>query len=794
MIHLTKKKTYSSVFSGAGYLLVFAWGLLFFSCSTTRNLPEGEVLYTGQKKMVVDMVIDNTTGEEALDEVEAALAKAPNNSLFGSSRYRFPLPIGLWIYNGFVNSEKGFGRWIFNRFAATPVFLSTVNPEVRTKVATNLLHDYGYFHGTVDYQTFINPRDSLKGKIQYIVNSGDPFYIDTLYYERFAPQTQQIIDRSSRRSGVHSGDQFSVVALDKERDRISEILRNRGYYYFRPDYMTYLADTLMNPGHVSLKLIPVTGLPEAAQRPYYIGETSFYFFGENGERPTDSLNYQGLHIYYHDKLPVRPRMLYRWVNYRSFAARASVREENRSRLFNQTRSSRTQERLTSLNIFRYMEFQYAPRDSMATIDTLDLNIRATMDLPLDAELDFNVTTKSNDQTGPGASFSVTRKNVFKGAESWNVTLRGSYEWQTGSNRTGKLLNSYEIGASTSLTFPRLVLPRFGGKEYDFPATTTFRLNADLLNRARYYRILSYGGNVTYDFQPRRTMRHSVTPFRLTFNLLQSTTAEFDSVSAANPAIYESLRNQFIPAMEYTFTFDNSSVRRIRNPIWWQTTVTEAGNITSGIYRLFGNKVGHHSEDAFTFAQFLKLNTEVRYTWKINNDQAVATRLGTGVIWPYGNSTQAPYSEQFYVGGANSIRAFTVRSVGPGGYDPIVNDTLNRNLSYLNQVGDIRLEANIEYRFRMVKDLHGAIFLDAGNVWLLRDDPDRPKAKFNWKNVPKQIALGTGAGLRYDLDFLVIRFDVGIGLHLPYDTGRKGYYNIPRFKDALGYHLAIGYPF
>ncbi len=791
---MMKKRIYPFRFLLSGVLLAFACGLLISSCSTTRNLPEGEVLYTGQKKMAVDMVIENSTGEEALDEVEAALAKAPNNSLFGSSRYRIPFPVGLWIYNGFVNSEKGLGRWIFNHFAATPVFLSTVNPEIRTKVATNLLHDYGYFRGTVDYKTFISEKDSLKGKIQYFVNSGNPFYIDTLYYERFAPQTQQIIDRSSRRSGIHSGEQFSVVKLDTERNRISEMLRNRGYYYFRPDYMTYLADTLMNPGHISLKLVPVTGLPEVAQRPYNIGETSFYFFGSSGEQPTDSINYNGLHIYYHEKLEVRPKMLYRWVNYQAFAPRASVRAESRRRLFNQTRSTRTQERLTSLGIFRYLEFQYTPRDSMAVIDTLDLNIRATMDLPLDAELDLNVTTKSNDQTGPGASFSVTRKNVFKGAESWNVTLRGSYEWQTGRNRGGKLLNSYEIGANTSLTFPRLVIPKFGGKEYDFPATTTFRLNVDLLNRARYYQILSFGGNVTYDFQPRRTMRHSVTPFRLTFNLLRSTTAEFDTVSKYNPAIYASLKNQFIPAMEYTFTFDNSSVRRIRNPIWWQTTVTEAGNITSGVYRLFGKKVGDHDKDAFTFSQFLKLNTELRYTLKINNDQSIATRFATGVIWPYGNSTQAPYSEQFYVGGANSIRAFTVRSIGPGGYEPPSNDSIRRSTSYINQVGDIRLEANVEYRFRLVKDLHGAIFLDAGNVWLLREDEARPKAKFQLKNVPKQIALGTGLGLRYDLDFLVIRFDWGVGLHLPYDTGRKGYYNIPHFKDALGYHLAIGYPF
>ena len=169
---------------------------------------------------------------------------------------------------------------------------------------------------------------------------------------------------------------------------------------------------------------------------------------------------------------------------------------------------------------------------------------------------------------------------------------------------------------------------------------------------------------------------------------------------------------------------------------------------------------------------------------------IASRIAGGVIWSYGNALAAPYTEQFYIGGANSVRAFSARSIGPGSYPP---DKENK-YSFINHVGDIRMEANVEYRFRIIGDLHGAVFLDAGNVWLMRKDESRPGGEFTLKNFARQIALGTGAGLRYDMDFLVFRLDCGVGLHDPYDTGKSGYYNIPKFKDSLALHFAIGYPF
>ncbi len=785
------------------YSIAILIGLIFLfgACSTTKNLPEGEILYTGQKKMIIENPSSTQVGVNAMEEVEAALAKAPNNSFLGSSVYRTPFPIGLWLYNGFLKSGGGFGKWIFNHFAADPVFISTVNPGIRTKVATNILHEYGYFNGTVSSKMFVDPADSLKAKIQYTVDMKNPYFIDTLYYYGFEKKTIDIIKMGNRSSALKPGKQFNAIDLDTERTRVSTLLRNMGYYYFRSDYLTYQADTILVPnGHVSLRMIPVPGMPAGAQRPYYLGNTSFYLRGAQGQTPNDSLLYKNLWIYYYDKLKLRPNMLYRWLHYQGYRRKRQDLENVTSRkrpegLFSQYRQSRIQERLANLGILGYMEMQYIPRDTALISDTLDVNILASLNKPYDAELDFNVTMKSNNQTGPGAAFTVTKNNVFGGGETWNVKLTGSYEWQTGKNRSS-MMDSYEMGLSSSLTFPRVVFPKLGSREYDFPATTTFRLYTDQLNRSKYYKLLAFGGNVTYDFQPRPTIKHSITPFRLTFNTLSNRTVAFDSLQSANPALYTSLRNQFIPAFEYSYTFDNGSLRNVHHPVWWQTTLTSAGNVTSCIYRLLGEPFDKKGKELLgvPFAQFLKVNSELRYHFKIDRNQMIASRIAVGAIWSYGNATVAPYTEQFYAGGANSVRAFMSRTIGPGGYHPGKDD----KYAFINQVGDIRLDANLEYRFRLIGDLHGAVFLDAGNVWLMRDDleegNERKEGRFRLKDFPSQIALGTGTGLRYDMGFLVFRIDCGIGLHAPYDTGKSGYYNIPSFKDGLAFHFAIGYPF
>ena len=759
--------------------------ILLSACSTTRNLPEGETLYTGIDKLEVVNEDKTLAGVTALTEVEAALAYAPNNAILGSSSLRWPVPFGLWVYNAFeqYQDKKGVGRWIFDHLGKSPVLMSSVNGETRAKVATNLLHDYGYFNGTVSYQE-VPQKNPKEVKVNYIIDMVQPYFLDSIAYLKYPHYADSLIQSTRSQSVLKSGENFSVIKLEEERQRLSNLLRNHGYYYYRPEFTTYRADTLQKSGYVGLQVVPRKGMPAEAKKQYYIGNTSVYLTGYNNEPPTDTLRLRTLTLYYSGKKPgIRPNALMRNVFFR------------KGELFSQDRQTFTQEAIARMGVFRYSEFRYEPKDTTANGDTLNVNMYATFDKPYNAELELNVTTKSTDQTGPGAVFKITRNNFQRMGANLSFEVRGSYEWQTNSNVEGNSskLNSYELGTSLSLDFPRLILP---WKDTDllrsrYQQKTSFKLYGNLLNRARFFNMLSFGGNVTYDFRKSRTWKHSVTPFQLTFNTLMSTTERFDSITATNPSLALSLGDQFIPSMNYTFTYDNARLKRDYQ-LWWENSITSAGNVTSLLYAALGEGLGEKNKKLMgtPFAQFLKLTSEVRTLFKVGEKQHIAARLMGGVLWSYGNQTIAPYSEQFYIGGANSLRAFTVRSLGPGTYNP----GKNTKYGYLDQTGDIKLEANVEYRFPIFGDLYGATFLDAGNVWLMRKDESRPGGEFTWKNFAKSIALNTGAGVRYDLTFLVIRLDLGIALHVPYETGKSGYYNIPKFKDGLGLHFAIGYPF
>lgn len=762
------------------------YSLLFFiillaSCSTTKNLPEGEVLYTGIHKLEIVNEDKSNEGKEALTEIEAALSYPPNNALLGSSSIRIPFPFGLWVYNAFVNKKGKMSKWIFDKLAAKPVLINTVNPNVRTQVAANLLREYGYFKGSTSYDVETDPKDPKKAKINYRIEMNKAYTYDSIAYVRLRHRIDTLLQHTYDNRLIKKGDNFNVVQLEAERQRIASLLRNNGYYYFRPEFITYQADTLLQPGKVALRVSTQPGLPRNVLRPWKVGNISVFLNGYNNEIPTDSIHYKDITIFYEGKLRVRPNVLYNQLRLHT------------GDIYSQELQEKTQTNFANLGIFRYSEMQYTPKDSSRRCDTLNLQINTVYDLPLDGELELNVTTKSNNQTGPGAVFSVTKRNIFGGGETFGVSLRGSYEWQTGKRVTGSssAINSWELGVSGTLTYPQILFPKLFKRDLDYPSSTAFRIYIDQLNRAKFFKMLAFGGSAAYEYQPSATSHHSITPFKLTYSLLQRTTAEFDSIVTVNPALRQSLENQFIPAIGYTYTYDDSPITTKKNHLWWQSSITQAGLIIDAIYAATGKGFNQQDKKLFgnRFAQFIKATSEIRYNYNLGEKQHLVGRLMAGVAYSYGNATTTPYSEQFYIGGANSIRAFTIRSIGPGSFRPT-----DSQYGYLDQTGDIKFEANLEYRFPILGDLFGAAFLDAGNVWLIREDENRPGGQLKWGRFWKDLALGTGIGLRYDLSFLVIRLDWGIGLHVPYDTGKKGYYNIPKFRDGTGIHLAIGYPF
>ena len=719
--------------------------------------------------------------ETAKEEIKAALAYSPNGAIMGSSYYTHPFPVRLWIYNRYVNSNSKFGRWMMNHFAATPVLVSTVNPKVRTSVAHNTLRNYGYFRNKVTYDTIPlpNPR---KAKISYHVTPGPLFHLDTIKYMPFYPQADSIIMATMNQRLLKQGEPFSVPQLDAERNRLAKEFRNNGYFYYRPNYISFKADTLMIPQKVQVQVGPLPETPAQAKHPYFLGNTRINIYKYNQYQLTDSMTFRG-QTYAYSSTDKKPPLRLRAILPNLFIKRGE--------LYKQANHDITLQKLSDMDVFSSVRVNYVPRDTTLSNDTLDMVVSAMLDKPYDAEFEGKVTKKSNNYVGPGLSFSMRKRNAFRGAETLGLSVWGSYEWQTGAHmeERNSLVNSYELGATASLSYPRLMFFGLGKKLWRRSiSSTNFELNARWVNRASYFSRVSLGASVSYTLQRKRNIKHEFTPFSLNYDLLLNSTAKFDSIIQANPALYVSMRDQFIPSMEYTFTWKKEKNRQQQT---LRVNLKEAGNVTSGIYAIFGKGFNEQGKELFgvPFAQFVKASLQYTRQFPLTTRTCLATRFFAGIIYSYGNATTAPYNDLFSIGGANSIRAFSIRSIGPGSYHPA-----RSTYSYIDETGDLKLEANIEYRFPIIANLYGAAFIDAGNVWLMRENEKQPGGKINMSDFGKTIALGTGVGLRYDLDFLVIRFDLGIGIHAPYDTGKSGYYNMPSFGKSLGYQFAIGYPF
>mgnify|MGYP002619953210 CR=1 FL=1 len=774
------------------------------ACSTVSNMPEWEKLYTGLKKTTVQDQLGTYAESEALSEVKALLAYPPNNSLFGSSSVRTPLPIGLWIHNRFEGKENptDFDKWLNNAFGSEYVTINAVNPQTRAQIATNTLQNYGYFNGNVTYKLIDQPNPK-KQKIQYDIDLNEPYMLDTVVYA-FHDVQDSIINANFDKRYLKQGDQFSVVNLDAERSRITSDMKDNGYYYFRDDYLSYFADSLQKPQAVVLLVGPNPDAPELASKQMSVGNINFYIRSKNMGAAVrrdstqsdsvrrirmrqamaydDSLVHEGVNfVFQGEHSPISTKVLRRNIKIlpHSLYRKCDVDETTRN--------------LSNMQIFKQIQYSFVPRDSVNGADTLDLNISVTMDQLMDLEAEFSFTQKSNDQVGPHGKVSISKRNAFGHGETMKIDLIGSYEWQTKSSKrnTQTPPDSYEAGLNFSLSYPWLVFPGLSKRIYHYPSATAFKANVDHINRSGYYRLITFGVEADYDFQTSDYIKHQFIPITIKYNHLLQTSDYFNEITSTNSALYMSLKDQFIPGMQYTFRFDNSSKPLTRSITHLDLTVKEAGNVVSAFSSIGSGKFSKEGKKIFgnPYAQFLKFSGELTNYFKLNENSTLATRLRAGVVWTYGNSSIAPYSEMFFVGGANSIRAFTARSIGPGAY----YDHTHRG-TYLDQAGDLLLEANAEYRFRILSNLYGALFLDAGNVWLLNKDDSHEDGEIGATPFLKSLALGTGLGLRYDLEFLVLRLDFGIGIHAPYDTGKSGYYNIKKFSDGLGIHFAVGYPF
>lgn len=746
--------------------------LLISACSTTRRLGEEDILYTGVKRTAIVPDSGQTLAPGLSDNVKEAVNVKPNNCLISPS-VRYPFPLGLWVYNNWPNPPKGFRHWLYEKLVEEPVLISDVRPEVRTEMIDQILDNHGYFRGHASYE-LAQGKNKKKASIIYNVHTGPQYYIDTVMLMPDTLRLYHLIDSVVQKCDyMRGGSRYDTDSLNEVRVRIANALRNKGYYFFKPDYVEYLADSTITPQRIALRVVLAGNIPKGADQVYTTGTITTRVLRNQGGGTPDTMHTKRGTVIQMKPSRLRQNLIPSCIRFREGKI-LTVRDMNR-----------TQTYLSRLGIFNGVEINVIPDTTKHNVLNVDIN--CTFDKPMEASIEVNATSKSNSYIGPGVDLKLTSHNLFGGGEQLNIDLTGSYEWQTGRDKHNSVFNSYEIGLNTSLAFPRLLAPRFIPRTRRELSWTRITLGADLLNRPHYFRMAQFNVSFNYDWRVNRYITNTLTLFKLTYTKLLHTTHEFDSIMSQNRAIALSFQSQFIPQIAYTYNYDRYFDRD--NGISWTFTVQEAGNVFWAIWQAAGKKGEKELFDT-PFSQFIKGTTQLVYNRRLIGDHWLVTRAAVGAAHAYGNSSQVPYAEQFYVGGANSVRAFTVRSIGPGSYR-VPSDMVN---GYFDQTGTFKFEFNVEYRFPIIGPLHGAVFFDSGNVWLLKNDPQRPGGLLQGKSFLRDLATGTGAGLRVDIGMLVIRGDLGIGIHAPYDTGKSGYYNMESFKKSLAFHLAIGYPF
>lgn len=798
---LTSRRKVAKVLSFMAFLS------LLVACSTTSAIPDGEHLYTGMGKTKYSNYQSNQHFNDVKGELDVVLATKPNASWMGSPSVRSPFPVGLWIWNAFSQDTTSFSRWLVRAFGSTPVLMNSTAPDLRVTVGENLLRKRGYFNGKITYEKLAQ-RNPKKMRLQYSVDMGRLWLLDSIRYVNFPPTADSLIRANLDKAIIHKGDAFDVSTLEQERKRITDLFRNNGYYYYQNNDASYLADTTLTYGLASMRLQMADSVSNRVLRKWDIG--------------TITINLQRQFM---DSLSRQSRFRDIIVNYNGSHKPLRLRTITNdlkiwpSTVYNNELVEKTQQQLNSSGVFAAMNFAFTPRDTTDTCSILDMTINCVFDKPYDFYIEAYGKGKTSGRYGPEAIVGLTKRNVFRGGEKFDLRLHGSYEWSASSDDDGRDrlgLNNYEYGAEASLQFPRLVNPfatpprkRWAREERKIAAaaekglvyvpkvprtyyttpSTTLKASVDVLNRAKYFKRHVVSGELTYQWQPNERNSYSFSPLTLTYEYMHNVTDRYLELIDSVPYLEVSLADQFIPKMLFQYTF--MSPARYKSPIKVWTTVSEASNILSAGYAAFGRHWSEKDKKLFKnpFAQFVKIDANMTKVWSLSEKSSVAAHVNVGTLWAYGNSRFAPYTEQFYVGGANSIRAFNVRQIGPGRYR-----STQRRRSYVEQTGDIKFQCNVEYRPHLVGSLYGALFLDAGNVWTMHYDDGRPEGYFRVKNVLKEMALGTGVGIRYDLGYFMLRLDWGVGLHVPYETGKTGFYNISKFKDAQAFHLAIGLPF
>jgi outer membrane protein assembly factor BamA len=767
-------KPYYSRFKKTLVFLVPVWILV--GCSVSKFIPEDEKLYTGAN-LEINRDFSVKGFKEVNTELEGLLKPEPNSKILG-------MRIGLWSYYKVQKENPGFiNRFIYKKIGEEPVYLSSVELEKTQQLILNRLDNGGFFFSEVSAQVEQKPK---KAAINYSVDLAQPYQLATYTYDKDSLPIDRSIRKLLASTEIAEGDYFSLEMMKKERIRLDESLKNEGYYNFNPDFLIFEADTNQYDNKkYDLFLRLKQNAPEKGIVPYQVKNIRVYpnYSSDKYGEKTDTTKIKNI-AFIQNGLSFKPELLHQYL---------LIEKDS---LFNAKDTKLTSSRLTGIGNYRFVNLRYTETDSTLSEGKgeLDANIYLT---PLDKRslrAELQGVSKSNNFAGPSLLLNYRNRNLFYGGETFNLTAQIGYESQIASGQR-ESLSAFEVGLKGDLIFPRVVFPisikeRFA---YSVPKTK-ISLGTEYQDRRGYYRLNTISASYGYFWNANRFVYHEITPIALNFVDMSKTSSEFEEILDNNPFLRQSFEHQFIAGLTYSFAFNKLMDKYREHSIYFGANIDLAG----GGLRLANKLLSSEDQNTFlgfNYAQYNKGDVDFRYYWRFTEEKLLAFRFFGGLGLPYGNSVSLPFAKQFFSGGPNSIRAFRIRSLGPGSFKPDDETTGN----YFDQAGDIRLEGNLEFRFPIVSYLKGATFVDVGNVWLVNENEALPGGKFG-RDWYRELAVGAGIGLRVDIEFFVVRFDLAAPLRSPYLPEGERWAKEFKVQDSewrknnLIFNFAIGYPF
>lgn len=750
---------------------------IFASCSNTRYLKPGQNLYIGSEvKINPDSSSKIDNAKQVKNELNSKTRPRPNKSFLG-------LRPKLLIYNlaGEPKKPKGIRNWLRNKVGEAPVLMSEVKIKFNNDVLKSYLISQGYLQAEVTGDTVIKRR---RGKAIYTANTGIRYKINNVTFPPDTGDLTHIINQNKDKTLLKAGDFYDLETYKNERIRIDNDLKESGYFYFSPEHLILQVDSTIGRNLVNVNIRIKNIAPEASLKPYTVRNINIYpsytLRRDSVLRNLEPIKYNDFNIY-DNRNTFRSRIFDRLVFFK------------KGERYNRKDHNQSLNRMVNLGAFQDVRAEFLPIDSFKN-NQLDLNIYLT---PLKKNsLTFSITgtNKSNNFVGSELKITQTTRNLFKGAEQLDVSASGGFETQYSGQSKG--INSYSLSGEAKLTLPRFIVPFYKPKSTNaFTPKTIISLGYQLLSRDTIYKLNSFKAQYGYNWKENQFKEHNFNPASI--NLVTAVKNK-DSVALRNlfnqnPGLEYTLQDQFIIGSNYNFTYTNQMQEKRRNNLYFFGGLETSGNV----WGLFVPKNGEGKREIFGTAltQFVRVETDLRNYYKITPTVIWANRLNLGYGYAYGGSSSLPFVRQFFAGGTNDIRAFRARSLGPGTHQ------VDANAFLADQGGDIKMMLNTELRFKLVSILHGAAFVDAGNIWLRKEDPERPGSEFKLKNSLDELAVGTGLGLRVDATIFVIRLDGAFPIRKPFlPSGQRWVLNDIDFgskswrRDNLVLNIGIGYPF